>query len=439
MSDLAIRLENIGKLYRLGQTVGYGTLRDSIAHMAAAPFHRLSKAHSNGTRTVKDGTSYSHYHGPEYIWALKDISFKVKQGEAVAVIGSNGAGKSTLLKILSRITSPTTGYAEVHGRIGSLLEIGTGFHPELTGRENIYFNGSILGMKRDEIKRVFDQIVDFAGLEKFLDTPVKRYSSGMYVRLGFAVAAHLEPEIMVVDEVLAVGDAAFQKKCLGKMSDVIGGGRTVIFVSHNMSAARTLCPRAILLNHGEIEMEGDSAKVIQHYLGTDRKMPSRVVWVGAQRPGNHSFKINSIALKSLDGSPSALLEISRGGYFEIDFEVIEERAQANFSLILQDADGEDLFSSVNNLEPNFFGKPLPSGRYITSCLLPGNLLGPGDFSITIIGSGAHWSDYFKLNTVLSFSTVDDGVLGKNYYGSYIGALRPKLEWNTQSYEENAKE
>jgi lipopolysaccharide transport system ATP-binding protein len=258
MSDIAIRVENLSKRYRIGEREPYKTLRDTIAKAVSSPFHRIRN--SSGQPSVVGGHN-------NFIWALKDVSFEIKQGEVVGIIGRNGAGKTTLLKILSRITEPTEGYAEVRGRVGSLLEVGTGFHPELTGRENIYLNGAILGMKKREIDRKFDEIVEFAEIEKFIDTPVKRYSSGMYVRLAFAVAAHLEPEILLVDEVLAVGDAAFQKKCLGKMGDVAKEGRTVLFVSHNMDAIRKLCPRAIRLDNGNIKSVGSTDSVITQYLG----------------------------------------------------------------------------------------------------------------------------------------------------------------------------
>jgi lipopolysaccharide transport system ATP-binding protein len=252
MSDVAIRVEGLGKLYRLGKRERYRTLRDTLVDTFAAPFRRLrSGASSNGQ--------------PETIWALKDVSFDVKPGEVVGIIGRNGAGKSTLLKILSRITEPTEGCAEIHGRVSSLLEVGTGFHPELTGRDNIYLNGAILGMHKAEIAKKFDEIVAFAEIEKFLDTPVKHYSSGMYVRLAFAVAAHLEPDILVVDEVLAVGDVQFQKKCLNKMDDVSKGGRTVLFVSHNMSAIAQLTARAILLHAGGLSLDGPTDAVIERY------------------------------------------------------------------------------------------------------------------------------------------------------------------------------
>jgi lipopolysaccharide transport system ATP-binding protein len=257
VSDIAIHVENLSKQYRIGgPQASYKTIRESLVEAVRAPFRRLSSVVRGQSSTVSNET----------IWALKDVSFEVERGEVVGIIGRNGAGKTTLLKVLSRITEPTEGYAEIHGRVGSLLEVGTGFHPELTGRENIYLNGAILGMKRAEIDRKFGEIVAFAEIEKFIDTPVKHYSSGMYVRLAFAVAAHLEPEILLVDEVLAVGDAAFQKKCLGKMGDVAREGRTVLFVSHDMGAIQNLCPRAFLLESGSIFMDGEANGVIRHYL-----------------------------------------------------------------------------------------------------------------------------------------------------------------------------
>jgi len=259
MSNIAIRVEGLGKMYRIGgRQEAYRTLRDTLTDAFAAPFRRAN--------SLLRGQAYGAAGLNETIWALKDVSFEVKHGEVVGIIGRNGAGKSTLLKILSRITEPTEGYADVYGRVGSLLEVGTGFHPELTGRENIYLNGAILGMSRAEIDRKFDEIVAFAEIEKFIDTPVKHYSSGMGLRLGFAVAAHLEPEILVVDEVLAVGDAQFQKKCLGKMSDVAGEGRTVLFVSHNMAAVQQLCTKAMMLRDGQVWQFGTVQGIIDDYL-----------------------------------------------------------------------------------------------------------------------------------------------------------------------------
>jgi len=262
MSDIAIQVENLGKLYRVGQLQPYKTLRESLMNAMSAPVHAIASAirrqQYKGSKVPSDNT----------IWALRNASFEVKQGEAVGIIGRNGAGKTTLLKILTRITTPTEGYAEIRGRVASLLEIGTGIHPELTGRENIYLMGSISGMRRAEIDGKFTEIVDFADIEKFLDTPLKRYSYGMQMRLGFSVAAHLEPEILLVDEVLAVGDVAFQKKCLGKMGDVARGGRTVLFVSHNMGAIENLCERCILLEKGQIQKIGRTSDIINEYLTT---------------------------------------------------------------------------------------------------------------------------------------------------------------------------
>lgn len=259
MSDVAIRVENLTKKFYLGERVGIKTFREALQDLVTAPF-RIWKKGPNGDTQEKVDTERE-------IWALKGVSFEVKHGEVLGIIGPNGAGKSTLLKILSRITEPTGGYAEIRGRVGSLLEVGTGFHPELTGRENVYLNGAILGMSKAEIRRKFDDIVSFAGVEKFIDTPVKRYSSGMQVRLAFAVAAHLEPEILIIDEVLAVGDAEFQKRCLGKMNEVSRSGRTVLFVSHNMAAVEGLCTRAMLLKCGSMALDGIPADVISEYLG----------------------------------------------------------------------------------------------------------------------------------------------------------------------------
>jgi lipopolysaccharide transport system ATP-binding protein len=259
MSDIAIRVGGLSKQYRIGgKQEGYRTLRDTLTETFVSPFRRARK--------LLQGHAYGAAELDETIWALRDISFEVKRGEVVGIIGRNGAGKTTLLKILSRITEPTEGYAEIHGRVGSLLEVGTGFHPELTGRENIYLNGAILGMKKAEIEQKFDEIVDFAEIEKFIDTPVKHYSSGMYVRLAFAVAAHLQHEILLVDEVLAVGDVAFQKKCLGKMGGVVKEGRTVLFVSHNMAAIESLCAHSILLREGAVDTIGRTRVVIDRYL-----------------------------------------------------------------------------------------------------------------------------------------------------------------------------
>ena len=287
MGELAIQVEKLGKRYRIGgKQEAYRTLRESLVSAAQAPFRKLA---GNDRRN-----------GRKEFWALQDISFKVQTGEVLGIIGRNGAGKSTLLKILSRITYPSTGRAEISGRVGSLLEVGTGFHFELTGRENIYLNGAVLGMKKAEIQRKFDEIVEFAGIEAFLDTPVKRYSSGMFMRLAFSVAAHLEQEILIVDEVLAVGDAAFQKKCLSKMENVASQGRTVLFVSHSMPAILSLCGRVLLLDEGKLVLQGEPSYVVQHYLASEVSYGAIPLEQRTDRKGNGSARIVSLQIESTD-------------------------------------------------------------------------------------------------------------------------------------------
>ena len=317
MSEFALRVEHLSKSYRLGEREPYGSLRESISRAIRAPFRRAA----NGERPMPTRS--------EPFWALQDVSFDIRPGEAVGIIGRNGAGKSTLLKILSRITKPTHGQAAIYGRINSLLEVGTGFHPELTGRENIYLNGSILGMTRSEIDRKFDEIVDFAEIEQFLDTPVKRFSSGMYLRLAFSVAAHLEPEILLVDEVLAVGDTVFQQKCLGKMSDVTHSGRTILFVSHNLLAIQQLCSRGILLDRGRVAADGDVRHVVEQYLSAGADTPSEAAglvdkefprW---QRTTRGKLRLSKCSLFDSNGQPSARFKF--GEPFTVCLEVVSTR------------------------------------------------------------------------------------------------------------------
>ncbi|MBD0325144.1 MAG: ABC transporter ATP-binding protein [Pyrinomonadaceae bacterium] len=422
MTDVAIRAESLAKEYRIGGLQdSYRTLRDVLAGAALGPLRAFQSLVRRGADARREEN--------EIIWALRDISFEVKSGEIVGLIGRNGAGKSTLLKILSRITEPSRGRARINGRVGSLLEVGTGFHPELTGRENTYLNGAILGMKRAEIKRKFDEIVAFAEVEKFVDTPVKHYSSGMYLRLAFAVAAHLEPEILLVDEVLAVGDAAFQNKCLGKMSDIAGEGRTVLFVSHNMPAIKNLCHRALLLDRGQIEREGDAASVVQYYLQGDYQS-SKKVWAQDERPGNESFKLNAVRVLDKDGAEASAIKLSEPLTVEIDYEVVQPGAYVAFSLILYDADGYALFGSVSNMERNYYGRPLELGRYRSRCVVSGDLLNTGKFSFSLVGFSANWTDHFRVDQVVSFEATDDGRLRGDYYGIFGGPLRPRFPWET---------
>lgn len=418
MGETAISVQKLGKKYRIGAPIlPYRTLRDGFMAGLTSSLRRLRRS----TFSKPDS---------EILWALKDVSFEVKQDEVLGIIGRNGAGKSTILKILSHITEPTEGRAILMGRVGSLLEVGTGFHPELSGRENIYLNGAILGMKRNEVKRRFDEIVAFAEVERFVDTAVKRYSSGMYLRLAFAVAAHLETEILIVDEVLAVGDASFQKKCLNKMQDIGKGGRTVLFVSHNMAAIRNLCSRAILLDQGRIQHQGKPTEVVQRYLNGETQQKSRKLWEGESRPGNPSFRMNGISLKNTAGEEIDIINISEEMQIEIEYELVKEGGRAQFSLVLFDADGNCVFSSLSNREPHFYGKPMPAGTYRTSCHIYGNLLNAGRYHVSIIGGSAHWSDSFTVDHVISFDAIDDGILKGDYPGGYGGVIRPKLNWQT---------
>ena len=367
--------------------------------------------------------------GSDEFWALKDVSFEVKAGERLGIIGPNGAGKSTILKILSRVTPATSGTVRTSGRLASLIEVGAGFHPEMTGRENIFLNGAILGMTRQEIKSRFEAIVEFAELGEFIDVPVKRYSSGMYVRLGFSVAAHLVTDILLVDEVLAVGDAAFQAKCVGKMDAGAEGGRTVVFVSHNMASVRRLCSRALLVQSGRVVCDGSPAEVIQAYLERQAESACARAWPEGERPGNGAFEIVSVTLRNASGEPATRVNISEAATVEIEYEVLRDGVQVMFSLVLFDGEGDCVFGSLSNVEENaYHGRPLRRGRYVAACRLYGNLLNDGRYLVSVTGASQYWSDAFHAEHVLSFEAADDGVLKRDYSGGYGGTVRPKLAW-----------
>jgi len=415
-----IHVRELGKQYRLGQLQPYTTLRDTIAGLVTRPFRR----------SVAEGPSESARESRRRIWALRDVSFDVEQGESLAIVGRNGSGKSTLLKILARITSPTTGRAMLSGRVGSLLEVGTGFHPELTGRENIYLNGAVLGLKQREIQERFERIAEFSGVSEFLDTPVKRYSSGMYVRLAFSVAAHLEPEVLLVDEVLSVGDAEFQRKCLRKMTRFAESGRTIVFVSHNMWAVRHLCQRAILLEGGRIAASGATEEVVQHYLqGTAEG--GRAKAAAPDMGEIRSYRVENVALRDMYGAITDRFEISRGAYVEISYEVLQAGAEARFSFVLFDEFADCVFGSLNNTDSEYYGVPLDPGRYVTTCEIPADLLNAGRFSVSLICAEHGWSGGQRLEQVLQFTALDDGFLRGDYTGGYSGALRPRLRWTTR--------
>lgn len=372
MSNTALRVRNLGKMYQIGsKQEKYKTFRDAIAQTISTPFRRA--------RDLLRGQAYGAAGLKEEIWALRDISFEVQHGEVLGIIGHNGAGKSTLLKILSQITEPTEGYVDIYGRVGSLLEVGTGFHPELTGRENVYLNGAILGMSRREIDRKFDEIVDFAGVEKFIDTPVKHYSSGMGLRLGFAVAAYLEPDILVVDEVLAVGDAAFQKKCLGKMNEVAEEGRTVLFVSHNMEAINNLCTKTYVLENGMLAYEGDVHASIQYYLksASNSYINSKPNILFENELANSNC-VTRIEMLNENKSPKTTLFTWDCVTFRIHYNLDEIIDNGSIVLDIRDAMNRRLIVMDSGLKV-----PLLDGRNYIDCFIPMLPLAAGEFYITI--------------------------------------------------------
>ncbi|MHC4215804.1 MAG: ABC transporter ATP-binding protein, partial [Planctomycetota bacterium] len=368
MSNTIIQIENLAKKYLIKhqQQGSYTALRDVITEKVKSLGKRIISPWNNRQSSTHSTT--------EDFWALKDISFKVKQGEVIGIIGRNGAGKSTLLKIISRITEPTKGRIRIKGRVASLLEVGTGFHPELTGRENIFLNGAILGMGKAEIKRKFDEIVDFAEIEKFLDTPVKRYSSGMYVRLAFAVAAHLEPEILLVDEVLAVGDAAFQKKCLGKMKKVGEEGRTVLFVSHNLGAIKALCSRAILLKEGGVVADSSADETVSTYMGDVRESVLVREWHDEHTaPQNQSAVLRRVRVCDDHGRQLDEIYTDTPFNIEIDYRMMGDRASVGLNVLFYDNANNCIMASISNHEGNWYGKPMPAGDYSSVCKVPKNL------------------------------------------------------------------
>jgi lipopolysaccharide transport system ATP-binding protein len=367
----------------------------------------------------------------DVIWAVKNVSFEVKKGEVVGIIGINGAGKSTLLKILSRITVPTTGRVTLRGRVSSLLEVGTGFHPELTGRENIYLNGTILGMRKKEIDRKFDEILDFSGVEKFIDTPVKRYSSGMKVRLAFAVAAYLEPEILIIDEVLAVGDARFQKKCMDKMKDVGQHGRTVLFVSHNMQAITRLCPRTILLNNGQVLGDGPSHEMVNMYLKSEGGPKAEKVWPDLfKAPGDDVIRLCALRARAVDGRVTGVVNISQPVNIELEYEVLQSGHEFEVYFHLINGEGIQVFQSIEN-DPSWRKKSRPIGRYVSKAWIPGDLLAEGMYVIN-----PRVRDRFGVDDVLGIQVVDpmDGAGARvDAVRDIPGVVRPLLKWETEFF------
>ena len=416
-----IRAEHISKRFRIGtQASPYQTLRDLVVEAAKRPFRKRRPNNSQNSDTIL---------------ALNDVSFDIRPGETVGIIGRNGAGKSTLLKILSRITEPTTGLADLYGRVASLLEVGTGFHFELTGRENIFLNGAILGMKRAEIQRRFDEIVAFAEVERFIDTPVKRYSSGMYLRLAFAVAAHLEPEILIVDEVLAVGDIRFQRKCLNKMQTIGDGGRTVIFVSHDMSAVTRLCPRAILLDDGRVLRDGSSHDVVSAYLSSGLGTTAEREWADPNRaPGNDIVRLRAVRVRGEDGFVTQAIDIRRPVGIEMEYDVLKDGhvLVPNYHFI--NDQGVHVFVAHDH-DAMRRREPRRAGRYIGTAWIPGNFLAEGTL---IVGAAVSTYEPFVIHfwerDVVAFQIIDslDGDSARgDYAGKMPGVVRPLLRWTSE--------
>lgn len=426
MSELAIRVENISKRYQIGLAKERpDTLRDLVTLKARQMRHLFNR--DNDERS----SSESH------IWALKGVSFEVERGQVLGIVGRNGAGKSTLLKILSRVTDPTEGTGEIHGRVGSLLEVGTGFHPELSGRENIYLNGAILGMRREEIERKFDEIVEFSEVGKFIDTPVKRFSSGMYLRLAFAVAAHLEPEILVVDEVLAVGDAEFQRKCLGKMNDVAQEGRTVLFVSHNMSAILRLTQETIVLDQGQIVMRGPTPEAVDYYLNMGLTKQGERFWEASELAGEDS-PFRPIALRVLNpaGQVVDTVNATEGFSVALEYHLEEAISGLRVGFYLMTTRGEYVFTTFDTDDPNLFETygQRAAGRYISRCDFPPNLMNEGRFVIGVNASAYRIRRYFQDDKALTFTIDATGAPGTHWPEMRLGPVRPKLDWKIKKIE-----
>lgn len=433
--DIAIKAEGLSKIYRIGMLDDAAeNLGSSIIQAVKSPLKNYKKYRSlYNFDDVKSGPSADETQ-EDIFWALRDVSFEVPRGQVMGVIGTNGAGKSTLLKVLSSITPPTHGRVEIRGRVSSLLEVGTGFHNELTGRENVYLNGTIMGMRRAEVQRKFDEIVEFSGVEKFLDTPVKRYSSGMRVRLAFAVAAHLEPEILIIDEVLAVGDAAFQRKCLDKMEDVGQHGRTVLFVSHNMPAVTRLCSRAILLKQGALMMDGDAADVVGAYLNGGHGISAMREWPDQSAPGDDAVRLRCLRVKESNGQTLRSADIRKPIGLEMEYEVLEGGRMLMPYFSAWNEEGVKMFVAVET-DPAWMGQRRPAGRYITTAWISGNLLSEGMIYIS-----AHMRTleplhrHFHAHQEVAFQVIDsrggDTARGA-HAGSMDGVFSPKLEWETE--------
>ncbi len=422
MSDTVIRVENLSKKYVLSHqketgAYRYKSLRDTLTNSTKGLFNRFR----NSEKALDSSR--------EEFWALKDVSFEIKQGDRVGIIGRNGAGKSTLLKVLSRIVEPTKGSIHIKGRIASLLEVGTGFHPELTGRENVYLNGAILGMSKVEIRRKFDEIVEFAEVEKFLDTPVKRYSSGMYVRLAFAVAAHLEPEILIVDEVLAVGDARFQKKCLGKMEDVGKDGRTVLFVSHNMATVTTLCQTAIWLTQGQVQMEGESNFVTSKYLSHGSITAGERVF----KTSSERFNFKRIALTNTNREITSLFDVRESIKIQLNYQVKQNIPNLEISIQVFNSSGIPIFTTDRSSSIDY---EISTGDFISEVEIPSSFLVPGSYNVSVAAHVPNVEVLCRHESSITFEIEETGSNMSLYKGTAYGVVLVDLPWRESKQKSN---
>jgi lipopolysaccharide transport system ATP-binding protein len=431
----AITVNNLSKRYKIGaeqQKFRYGMLRDVLVDIATAPIRGLRSIFRGRSANDRQRTPDKNF-----IWALKDVSFDLEEGKVLGIVGRNGAGKSTLLKVLSRVTEPTKGTVTVRGRVGSLLEVGTGFHPELTGRENIYMNGAILGMKSAEIERKFDEMVDFSEVGQFIDTPVKRYSSGMYLRLAFAVAAHLEPEILVVDEVLAVGDAEFQRKCLGKMGDVAKQGRTVLFVSHNMSAILRLTQEAIVLNKGQLIKRAPTPEAVDFYLSSGQAETGERIWSADEIPASSvPFKPISLRLKDKNGNIVDTVRSTEPATIEWEYQLDAPLTGLRLGLYLNTMRGEYVFTTFDTDDAKQYEQfgARKAGRYVSRCAIPADFFNEGRYYFGVNASSFGVKRYFMDENALSFNVDISGAPGTQWPELRQGPIRPRLNWKIEKVD-----